>query len=68
MVEFITKRFYDAGIGDVALESGVIVVGSVGWVLDGMTYKRAIRFHKFMCETWLRFTPKIFFECLKEAK
>ena len=42
MIGFIAKRFDDAGLGDVALESGVIIVGHVGWVLDGMTYKRAI--------------------------
>ena len=42
MIGVIAKRFYDAGLGDVALESGVIVVGSAGWVLNSMTYKRAI--------------------------
>ena len=68
VIGVIAKRFYDAGLGDVALESGVIVVGSVGWVLNGMTYKRAIWFHKFMCEACLRLTPKGFFECLIEAK
>ena len=50
---FIAKRFYDAGQRNVAMESGVIAVGSVGRVLDGKTYKRAICLHKLMHETYL---------------
>lgn len=41
-VAFIAKRFYDSGLGDVTIKSGVTAVGSVGSVLDGNTYKRGI--------------------------
>ena len=39
----IGKRFQDAGLRDVMIESGVISEGSVFGV---RTYNRAIRFHK----------------------
>ena len=43
----IGKRFQDAGLRDVIIESGVISEGSVFGV---RTYNRAIRFHKLMYE------------------
>ena len=42
----IGKRFQDAGLGDVCLESGVIADGSAAGVLEG----RAIRLHRIMFE------------------
>ena len=42
------KRFGDAGLIDVAVESGVIADGSIAGVLDGRKYNRAIRLHKLM--------------------
>ena len=41
-VVFIGKTVCYAGLRDVAIESGVITIGSVGKVLDGKTFKRAI--------------------------
>ncbi|XP_035662311.1 uncharacterized protein LOC118406391 [Branchiostoma floridae] len=46
----IGKRFEDAGLRDVCIESGVIAEGSVSGVLTGHKYNRAIRFHKLMFE------------------
>jgi len=46
----IGKRFQDAGLRDVIVESGVIAEGSVAGVLEGRTYNRAVRFHKLMYE------------------
>ena len=43
----IGKRFQDAGLRDVIIESGVISEGSVFGV---RTYNHAIRFHKLMYE------------------
>ena len=43
----IGKRFQDAGLRDVMIESGIISEGSVFGV---PTYNRAIRFHKLMYE------------------
>lgn len=56
----IGKRFQDAGLRDVCVESGVIAEGSVSGVLEGRKYNRAIRFHKLMFEalnrlTWMGF-------------
>ena len=55
---FIGKTVCYAGLRDVAIESGVITIGSVGKVLDGKTFKRAIWFYALMYETCLRFIPK----------
>ena len=46
----IGKRFQDAGLRDVCMESGVIADGSAAGVLEGRSYNRAIRFHKIMFE------------------
>lgn len=46
----IGKRFQDAGLRDVIIESGVIAEGSVSGVLEGRTDNRAIRCHKLMFE------------------
>lgn len=58
----IGKRFQDAGLKDVCIESGVIAEGSVTGVLDGKKYNRSIRFHKLMFEAlnrvaWKGFLP-----------
>ena len=55
---FIGKTVCYAGLRDVAIESGIITVGSVGKVLDGKTCKRAIWFYALMYETCLSFIPK----------
>ena len=41
-VVFIAKRFFDASLRGVAIESGVIPVGTVGRVLNGTGNKREI--------------------------
>ena len=43
MLAITRKRFGDAGLRDVAVESGVIADGSIAGVLDGRKYNRAIR-------------------------
>ena len=42
----IGKRFGDAGLGDILMESGVVGSGSVAGVLEGRHYNRALRIHK----------------------
>ena len=42
----IGKRFGDAGLGDIMTESGTVGSGSVGAVLEGRHYNRALRTHK----------------------
>ena len=42
------KRFGDAGLQDLFVESGVVAVGSVQAVLSGRHYNRGIRAHKIL--------------------
>ena len=44
------KRFQDAGLRYIAIESGVVAEGSVTGVLDTRKYNRAVRFHKLLYE------------------
>ena len=50
----IGKRFQDAGLKDICIESGVITEGSVCGVLEGRRYNRAVRFHKLLYEAFMR--------------
>ena len=56
----IGKRFQEAGLRDICVESGVIADGSAAGVLEGGNFNRAIRLHKIMFEAlnqlaWNRF-------------
>ena len=42
----IGKRFGDAGLSDILIESGIVASGSVSGVLEGRHYNRALRTHK----------------------
>lgn len=48
------KRFQDAGLRDICIESGVVTEGSVTGVLEGRRYNRAVRLHKLMYEALMR--------------
>ena len=50
LLGIIGKRFQDAGLRDICIESGVIAEGSVSSVLEGKRYNRAVRFHKLLYE------------------
>eukprot|EP00058_Branchiostoma_floridae_P000977 XP_002586465.1 hypothetical protein BRAFLDRAFT_106667 [Branchiostoma floridae] len=54
LLAIIGKRFQDAGLRDLAIESGVVAEGSVSGVMDGRKYNRAVRFHKLVYEALLR--------------
>ena len=51
----IGKVFGEAGLRDIAVESGVIAEGSINKVLEGKQYDRAVRLHKLTFEAlmWL---------------
>ena len=63
LLSIIGKRFQDAGLRDLCVESGVIAEGSVAaGVMDGLKYNHAIRLHKFVYEalvglSWKGFLP-----------
>ncbi|KAL8624537.1 hypothetical protein ACOMHN_005839 [Nucella lapillus] len=47
------KRFQDAGLGDLCVESGILAGGSVAGVFEGKAYKRGVRVHKCVLEALL---------------
>ncbi len=60
----IGKRFRDAGLKDICIESGIVAEGSVNGVLDGKHYNRAVRVHKCIYEAlmrlvWAEFTVRL---------
>ena len=62
----IGKRFKDAGLRDMAVESGIIAEGSVENVLSGKKYNRAVRFHKLVYEALLRLAWRGFYPWFEE--
>uniref|UniRef100_UPI00358FD6F1 uncharacterized protein isoform X1 n=1 Tax=Myxine glutinosa TaxID=7769 RepID=UPI00358FD6F1 len=46
LLSIIGKRFQDAGLRDLCVESGVIAEGSISDVMEGRKYNRAVRMHK----------------------
>ena len=46
----IGKRFADAGLRDLMVEAQIVSDGSVGSVMNGKQYNRAIRSHKIVAE------------------
>ena len=58
----IGKRFLDAGLRDLAVESEVIAEGSVDRVLNGQQYNRGVRLHKLLYEALKRLAWKGFLD------
>ena len=48
------KRFKDAGLSDILVESGTVAVGSIASVMDGNHYNRDMQSHKLMYEALQR--------------
>ena len=54
LLGIIGKRFQDAGLRDLCVESQVIAEGSVSGVMEGRKYNRAVRLHKLVYEALMR--------------
>ena len=54
LLSIIGKRFQDAGLRDLCVESGAIVEGSVAGVLDEGRYNSGVRLHNIMHEALMR--------------
>ena len=54
------KRFQDAGLRDLCVESGVIAEGSITAVMEGRKYNHAVRLHKIVYEAMMRLALKGF--------
>lgn len=61
----IGKRFQDAGLKDLCIESSVIAEGSIAGVMDGHKYNRAVWLHKLVYEALMRLVWKGFCSWLK---
>lgn len=68
------KRFKDAGLSNIFIESGIVAEGSVNGVLNGKHYNRSIRCHKLVFEALSRLLWNAFFnsmpadECTESLK
>jgi hypothetical protein len=60
------KRFGDAGLKDILVESEVVACGSMNALLDGKHYNRAIRAHKLIMEAMLRLKWEYFLTWLQK--
>ena len=60
VLSIIGKRFKDAGLHDICIESGILAEGSVSSVTEGKMYNCAVRVHKYFYETLLRLIWKQF--------
>ena len=60
LLSTIGKRFQDAGLRDLCVESGVIAEGSITAVMEGRKYNRAVRLHKIVYEAMMRLAWKGF--------
>ena len=65
LLSIIGKMFRDAGLRDLAVESGVIAEGSIDKVLDGKQYNRGVRLHKLTYEALMRLAWASFTEWLE---
>ena len=54
LLGIIGKRFQDAGLRDLCVESQVTAEGSVSGVMEGRKYNRAVRLHKLVYEALMR--------------
>jgi hypothetical protein len=66
LLGIIGKRFEDSGLRDLIIESGIIAEGSVGPVMEGRQYNRAVRIHKYVYEALLRVAWKGFMPWIVE--
>jgi hypothetical protein len=64
----IGKRFGDAGLSDLLIESKVVASGSVPAVLEGRQYNRAMRAHKIVMEAFQRLQLTVFKEWMSENR
>ena len=60
LLSIMGKRFQDAGLRDLCIESGVIAEGSIAGVVGGRRYSRAVRLHTFVYEAFTRMAWKGF--------
>ena len=65
-MSMIGKRFNDAGLQDILIESDVVAQGSIIGVMTGHQYNRSILIHKLMYEELQRLRFRRFLESLSD--
>jgi len=63
----IGKRFRDAGLHDIAIESGIVAEGSMNTVLNCHQYNRSLQCHKIIAEAMHRLQLHDYLEQLPES-
>ena len=66
VLAIVGKRFQDAGLGDLCVESGILAGGSLAGVFEGRAYKRGVRVHKCVLEALLRMIWQCFLPWVKD--
>ena len=66
LLSIIGKRFQNAELRDLCVESGVLAEGSVAGLMAGRTYNRAIRVHNLVYEALMMLVWKGFITWLEE--
>ena len=64
----IGKRFGDAGLKDVLIDSGVIAEGSLAQIFQGKQYNRGIRVFKLVRDALMRLQIEQFLESLEDSE
>lgn len=54
LLSIIGKRFQDAGLKDICIESGIVAEGSISALMEGRGYNGTVRFHKLFYEAFMR--------------
>ena len=66
LLSTIGKRFQDAGLRDLSVESGVIAEGAISGVMVGRKHNRAVRLHKLVYEAMMRLAWNGFISWMQE--
>ena len=64
----IGKRFRDAGLEDIMIESGIVAQGSINGVMNGHHYNRSMRSHKCVMEALQRLRWQVFLNTLPDEE
>jgi len=65
-MSIIGKRYEDAGLKDILIESGATAEGSASGILSGKHYNRGVRAHKLMYEALMRLVFQSFPDWIDE--
>lgn len=68
MLACIGKRFRDAGLENIMIESSIVAHGSINGVMNGHHYNRSIRAHKCVMEAMQRIPWELYLNTLSAGE